>query len=199
MNIGAYVRVSGRAQDLGMQRLAIERAATARGDVVTEWRSEKRSGKVLARHELDQLRAGVRAGFIRRLYVYRLDRLTRSGIADTLQVAEELRGYGCQLVSVPDGFDLQGPAAEIILAVASWAAKIERLAINERISLNERISAARDRIEAEGGKWGRPSRMTEADRLKAESMRAGGRTVREIAVAMKVPKSTIARALKAAA
>jgi hypothetical protein len=35
--------------------------------------------------------------------------------------------------------------------------------------------------------------MNEADPAKAEAMRAGGRTVPEIAVAMKVPKSTIAR------
>src|SRR5256885_11211629 len=56
--------------------------------------------------------------------------------------------------SVADGFDLAGPAAEIILAVVSWAAKLERLAINER------IAAARERIEAEGGKWGRPDRKS---------------------------------------
>jgi hypothetical protein len=45
-----------------MQRLAIEPAATARGDVVTDWRSEKRSGKLLARPELDGLRFHVREG-----------------------------------------------------------------------------------------------------------------------------------------
>jgi DNA invertase Pin-like site-specific DNA recombinase len=192
MNVTAYARVSSKSQDLGMQRLAIERAATARGDTITDWRSEKRSGKLLARPELDRIRTDVRAGHVRKLYVYRLDRLTRSGIADTLQVIEELRANGCEVVSVADGFDLQGPAAEIILAVVAWAARMERLAINER------ISAARERIEAEGGKWGRPSRLTDADRVKVQSMHRTGRTIREIAVAMKVPKSTVARALKAA-
>src|SRR6267143_1662557 len=148
MRVAAYCRVSSKAQDFATQRSAIERAAYARGDLITDWRSEKRSGKLLARPELDRLRSDARAGLIRKLYVYRLDRLTRSGIADTLQVVEELRGHGCEVVSVADGLDLQGPAAEIILAVVAWAARMERLAINER------ISAARERVEAEGGKWG---------------------------------------------
>jgi DNA invertase Pin-like site-specific DNA recombinase len=192
MSIAAYLRVSSKAQDFATQRSAIERAAAARGDVITAWRSEKRSGKVLARPELDQLRADARAGLIRKLYVYRLDRLTRSGIADTLQVVEELRLHGVEVVSVADGFDLAGPAAEIILAVVSWAAKIERLAINER------IAAARERVEAEGRRWGRPSRFTDEARAKVVAMHREGRTIREIAVAVKVPKSTVARALKTA-
>jgi DNA invertase Pin-like site-specific DNA recombinase len=192
MNIFAYCRVSSKAQDFATQRSAIERAATARGDTITSWRSEKRSGRLLARPELDRLRADARAGFIRKLYVYRLDRLTRSGIADTLQVVEELRRHGCEVVSVADGFDLTGPAAEIILAVVSWAAKMERLAINER------IAAARERVEAEGGKWGRPSRFNDEDRAKVLAMHREGRSIRDIAIAVKVPKSTVARALKAA-
>jgi hypothetical protein len=52
------------------------------------------------------------------------------------------------VVSVTDGFDLNGPAAEIVLAVLSWAAKMERLVINER------IAAARERVEAEGRRTG---------------------------------------------
>src|SRR6266849_6224685 len=81
----AYVRVSSRSQDHAMQRHAVERAAAARGDEVRVWYSEKRSAKVLARPVLDRLRADVRAGKVSKLYVYRLDRLTRSGVRDTLE------------------------------------------------------------------------------------------------------------------
>src|SRR5436190_2138981 len=134
MTIAAYLRVSSRAQDAASQRSAIERAAAARGDAVSEWYSEKRSGRTLDRAELQRLRADVRAGRVRRLFVFRLDRLARSGIRDTFEVIEELRAAGCELVSVADGFDLTGPAAEIVLAVMARAAKMERLAINERIA-----------------------------------------------------------------
>jgi DNA invertase Pin-like site-specific DNA recombinase len=103
-------------------------------------------------------------------------------------VIEELRAHGCTLVSISDGFDLEGPAAEVVLAVMAWASKMERLAINER------ISAARERVEAEGGRWGRPSRVDDALRARIVAMRAKGRSLRNIAVALKIPLATVARA-----
>jgi DNA invertase Pin-like site-specific DNA recombinase len=184
-----YVRVSSRALDHATQVAAIERAAHARGDTIGHVYAEKRSGKTIARPELDRLRADARAGKIGRLYLFRLDRLTRSGIRDTFEVVEELRAHGCHIVTVADGFDLDGPAAEIVLAVMAWASKMERLAIGER------ISAARDRLEAEGRPWGRPRRMNDATIARAAVMRAEGRSVRQIAVALKIPRATITRAL----
>lgn len=185
----AYMRVSSRAQDLATQRVAVEKAAQARGDAIEVWFSEKKSGRTVARPELDRLRAEVRAGRVGKLYVYRLDRLTRSGIRDTFEVVEELRAHGVEVVSISDGFALDGPAAEVILAVIAWAAKMERLAVNER------ISAARERLEAEGRPWGRPPRLSKAECARVRALRDQGRSVRHIAVAMKVPRSTIARAL----
>jgi DNA invertase Pin-like site-specific DNA recombinase len=187
----AYVRVSSRAQDHATQVAAIERAAHARGDIIERQYAEKRSGKTIARPELDRLRRDARAGLVRRVYVFRLDRLTRSGIRDMFTVVEELRAHGCSLVTIADGFDLEGPAAEVVLAVLSWAAKVERQAINER------ISAARDRLEAEGRRWGRPRRMDDTTIVRAVAMRAQGRSVREIAVALKIPRATVTRALAA--
>src|SRR5579863_3411835 len=145
----------------------------------------------MAREELQRLLADARAGRLRgqRLYIFRLDRLTRTGIADTLTTLEDLRAHGVDVVSVADGFDLNGPHAEVIVAVMSWAAKMERLATAER------ISAARERIEAEGGRWGRPRRMTPTQVARAVAMRKEGRSVRAIAVALKVPRATVARAI----
>jgi len=187
----AYVRVSSRTQDHATQVAAIERAAHARGDTIAHVYAEKKSGKTIARPELDRLRVDARAGKVARLYLFRLDRLTRSGIRDTFEVVEELRAHGCHIVTTSDGFDLDGPAAEVVLAVMAWASKMERLAINER------ISAARDRLEAEGRRWGRPRRMDAATIARAVAMRAEGRSVRDIAVALKVPRATVTRALAA--
>jgi len=52
LHVAAYCRVSSKAQDFATQRSAMERAASARGDTITSWRSEKRRGKLLARPEL---------------------------------------------------------------------------------------------------------------------------------------------------
>src|SRR5262245_27860787 len=134
MDAAAYFRVSSKAQDHATQQHAVFRAADARGDAVIRTYAEKRSAKTTARPELKRLRADARAGLIRKLYVYRLDRLCRSGIRDMFEVVEELRAHGVELVTVADGFDVNGPAAEVILAVMAWAAKMERQAINERIA-----------------------------------------------------------------
>jgi DNA invertase Pin-like site-specific DNA recombinase len=191
MSAHAYVRVSSKAQDDATQRSAIERAAAARGDTIVSWYAEKKSAKTTARAELQRLRADARAGHVRRLYVFRVDRLARSGIRDTFEIVEELRGHGVEIVTIADGFSLDGPAADVVLAVMAWAAQAERLATSER------IAAARERIEAEGGRWGRPSRVDAPTLDRARAMQAEGRTVRAIAMALRVPRSTIARALRA--
>lgn len=187
----AYIRVSSRGQDVGLQRAAIEKAAAARGDNIGQWFSEKKSAKTIDRKELARLRVELRAGRLagRRLYVFRLDRLTRSGIRDTFELVEEIRANGCTLCTVADGFSLEGPAAEVILAVLAWASRMEFLARNER------VAAARDRMEAEGRAWGRPSRLSDTQRVRIVAMKKAGKTIRATAVALKIPRSTVARAL----
>jgi DNA invertase Pin-like site-specific DNA recombinase len=191
MNAHAYVRVSSASQSHAMQRDAIERAAKARGDRIARWHVDTWTGATSQRPGLTALRQLAREGGVPRLYVYRVDRLSRAGIRDTLEVVEELRACGVDLVTIADGFDLTGPASEVVLAVMAWAAKAERLAIGER------IAAARRRRQADGQSWGRPSRLARADLARIEGLRAKGRSVRQIAVALKVPKSTVGRALAA--
>jgi DNA invertase Pin-like site-specific DNA recombinase len=185
----AYIRISSKSQTLDMQRAAIERAARTRRDTITDWYSDKQSARTLSRPGLERLRQAAREGRVPRLYVYRLDRLARSGIRDTFEVIEELRGHHCDLVTVSDGFDLAGPAAEVVLAVMAWAAKMERLAINER------IAAARVRLEQQGRSWGRPPRLSSLERTRIAKLRGQGKTIREIAVAVSAPRATVARAL----
>jgi hypothetical protein len=76
--------------------------------------------------------------------VFRLDRLARSGIRDLLEVVDQLRGAGVDLVTVAHGFDLEGPASEVVLAVMVGSAQMERLATDEW------SAAARVRLETEG-------------------------------------------------
>jgi len=158
MNAAAYVRVSSRAQDHATQRAAIERVAGSRGDEIGTWYAEKKSARTIARAELARLREDAREGRVRRLYVFKLDQLARSGIRDTFEVVEELRAHGVQLVTISDGFDLDGPAAE-------------------------------------GRRWGRPPRLSAREVAAIVADRNAGRTVREIAQAREVPRSTIGRVL----
>jgi DNA invertase Pin-like site-specific DNA recombinase len=181
----AYVRVSSRSQSHASQVEAIKLAAHARGDEIAIWLSEKASAGKLDRPVLAKVRELARLGEIRKLYVFRLDRLTRTGIRDTLTVLEELRGAGCKVLSLADGFDLEGPAADVVIAVLAWAAQMEKLA------LGERIAAARAQVEAKGGAWGRPKRLTPADVERIRQRAKKGHSIRKIAIALKVPRSTV--------
>ena len=185
----AYIRVSSKSQDDAMQRHAIEKQAEARGDTIRHWYAEKRSAKTIDRKELARLRAEIRAGRVPALYVFRLDRLTRSGIRDTLEVVHEIREYGCVLRSCADGFSLEGPHSEIIIAVMAWAAQMERLAINER------IAAARERMEAKGLPWGRRPRLNDAETARLRTEHAKGRSIRTLARDFKITRSVVARAV----
>jgi len=188
----AYLRVSSRSQTIATQRDAIERAATARGERVVTWYSETESAKRLARPELERLRRDARGGRLGRLYVYRLDRLSRTGIRDTLALVHEFRAHGVELVSLGDGFDLAGPAADLVIAVMAWAAEMERLRIGER------ISDARKRVEGAGGHWGRPRAALPLGAVpRALALRSQGISMREVARRLGVPRNTLTRALAA--
>jgi DNA invertase Pin-like site-specific DNA recombinase len=195
----AYIRVSSKSQDHAMQRHAIEVAAAGRGDAIPagHWFAEKRRAKTMDRPELARLEAEVAARRVRRVYVFRLDRLTRSGIADTLDVVKRWRALSVHIVNLRDGFSVPGPGAdgseariaELILAILAWAAEMELL------TRRERIAARRDLAEERGEAWGRPCDLTPAGWSRVHALKAEGRTVRSIAMALKITRSKVQRAL----
>ena len=190
MTTAAYLRVSSRSQNASTQQEAIRVASHARGQTITRWYFEAQSGKTRDRPELKTVLEDARRGEITRLWVFRLDRLTRSGIRDALNLLEELVSSGCQVMSVADGFALDGPFADVVLAVIAWAAQMERLAIGDR------IAAARVRVEASGRTWGRPNRALSLEqRTRIKELAANEVPIRKIALTVHVPKSTIQRFL----
>ena len=190
MKAAAYVRVSSRQQSLEAQKSAILKAASARGDEITDWYGEKASAYIGERAELAALRAAVRRGEHRKVYVFRIDRLSRSGVLSTFTIANEFKVAGCALVTVADSFELDSVAGPIILAVLATCAQMEREAMADR------INAARERARAAGLDWGRP-RVLLDDTIRIAAKRvAGGESVRKAAVELGVSHRTLHRALK---
>lgn len=183
------MRVSTPEQSFELQRQAIELGARNRGDSALEWFAEKRSGRAWERPELDRLRGLVFAGGVRRLYVWKLDRFTRRGIADTLELVASIRKAGCELISITEPWDFTGPMGEIVLAVLGWSASIEA---SKHL---ERVQAARARLAAEGRPWGRPPRLDAELSAKIVALREQTPPVpfRKIAVALSVPLRTVVR------
>jgi hypothetical protein len=109
MTIAAYVRVSSKAQDHASQVDAITRRATP-----TVWYAEKASAKTTDRAELKRLLADVRAGLVREVWVFKLDRLARTGVADTFAIVSELRRAGVTLHAVADNLTIRPGADDIV-------------------------------------------------------------------------------------
>lgn len=185
-----YIRVSSPSQDYAYQRSAIEAAARERGERIDGWYADVASGGTMDRPQLGRLWAQLSTGGVRRVWVWRLDRLTRSGIADTLESVSHVRRCGAELVSVADQVALDnGPAAELVLAVLAWCAQMERLKIREN------QEAARARLERQGRGWGRP-RIPESMKDTCRALQSQGFSVREIARELKISKSWVHSALK---
>lgn len=189
----AYLRVSSRGQGWELQKDTIAKAAKTNGDEIVEWRSEKQSAKTMDRPVLKSILADAGNGILKRVYVFKLDRLTRTGVSDTFESVSKLRRGGCELIAIVDNIHVKvgedDTVTDVLLFAFSLAAKLERLARNER------IAAKREVMEAQGEKWGRPRRLTDEQIEKIVAMRDEGRTLRECAQAMSCPKSTIALAL----
>ncbi len=182
--IAAYIRVSSKAQDLDTQRDAITRACEARGLSVDVWYAEQVSTRKEL-PELRRLRKDAGAGRFSRLFVFRLDRLSRGTICEMLNLINEFKGYGCQVVSVGDALPLDSPFGEFIVAAIAMCAGMEREAIQNR------VASARARVEASGGSWGRPSVVDDAKAERITNMARKGYSVRKISRLVKVGSTTV--------
>jgi DNA invertase Pin-like site-specific DNA recombinase len=186
--LAAYLRVSTSGQDLTLQRDAITRVCKARGERVEVWISEK-TGGAGARDGLSRLLEQVRSAKVTKVYVWRLDRLSRGGILEVFNIVAEFRRVRCGLESVSEGFSLDHPASDLVLAVMASFAEMEREAIRAR------LAEARVKLEADGGAWGRPRAIDRPTLATIHRMQKRGDSVRTIAIALKIPRSTIANYL----
>lgn len=167
----AYLRVSTAQQNEALQREAIQRAVSARGETVELWFTEKRSGAKLDRPELERVRALARRGELAQLWVFRLDRLAR-GALYLATVVRELRDHGCRVVSVSEGIDTGGPWADGMMALLGMFGEMELEAIRER------TAAARKKAEAAGKRWGRPPAGSRDQRAYLRQLLDSGLTLR---------------------
>jgi hypothetical protein len=107
----AYVRVSSRGQDFAMQKSAIEAALPKGTEPV--WYSERLSARTNDRPELLRLVADLRMGGSTDLWVFKLDRLCRTGVGDTFRLISELRAAKVTLRAVADGLVIRPDREDI--------------------------------------------------------------------------------------
>lgn len=96
--IAAYIRVSSSQQNLRSQRVAIERYAEKHSFTVERWYEDKSSGTVTYnRKGLKQLRQDITGGKVKRLILFKLDRLSRR-MVDAIQLLDDWHARGCEIV-----------------------------------------------------------------------------------------------------
>ncbi|MCM1148469.1 MAG: recombinase family protein [Butyricicoccus sp.] len=93
------------------------------------------SGKNTKRPAFTELMQAVEAGQIKKVYVYRLDRFSRS-IADFSRLWEVFQKYGVEFLSVTENFDTSSPIGRAMLNIVLVFAQLERETTAERVKDN---------------------------------------------------------------
>ncbi len=187
-----YVRVSSGMQHEANQVPDVERLVAARGlDVVARY--EETASAAKKRPEYERMTADAKGGAFDVLVVWSLDRFGRSMVGNVNDVLA-LDAAGVQVVSCMEPWlDTRSPVRDLLLAIFSWVAEQERRRIIERTRAG--MARARTKGTASGKAIGRPRRLARPDVERIVALAAEGRSVRAIAVALKVPRETVRRAL----
>lgn len=179
-------------QDAENQLIELRRYAKAQGWSVVEY-VDYETGKHADRAQLEAMFLAASRREFDVVLVWALDRLSREGILGTLRHLERLKGYGVQFESFSEPqFRTTGPGgamfAELMIALAAWMAKQERLRISER------TKAGLERARRAGRVGGRRPKVF--DREKAERLRGQGMSWRAMGKTMGLAQSTIRDALR---
>ncbi len=180
MRIG-YARVSTRDQHPDAQADALHAAGCER--VFTD----KASGKLARRPELDEALRGLRAGD--QLVVTKLDRLGRS-LEHLIDLSHDLQGREVDLVVLDQGIDTSTAVGRMFFQILGSIAEFEHALMSERT--RDGLAAARARGRTGGQK---PKLGERQARLAREMYEAGELTVAQIAAEFGVTRPTIYRHL----
>jgi DNA invertase Pin-like site-specific DNA recombinase len=189
VNAAIYARVStkDKGQDTENQLAQLRRYGDSQNWTMREF-IDHETGKHSDRASFQQLFEAASRREINLVLVWSLDRFSREGVAETFLHIRKLLDYGVQFESLTEPhFRTTGPAGELMIAIAAWIAKQERVRISERTKAG--LAVAR----AKGKQLGRRWKVFPRDR--AEQMRKDGLSWRAIARELGVGQSTIRSAL----
>lgn len=93
------------------------------------------SGGNTNRPQFQAMMREIRAGKIRGVICYRLDRISRN-VADFAEIQKEFGEYGVDFISLRDNFDTTTPTGRAMMMMTSVFAQLERETIAERIRDN---------------------------------------------------------------
>lgn len=175
-----YARVSTDDQNLNLQLDALNAAG------VTHIFTDKLSGKTRKRPGLEDLLSQI--GPKDTLVVWRLDRIGRN-FRDLVDIADELRERGANLISLTEGIDTSSSIGEVIYRLMIVFADFERKVIVDRT--NAGLAAAK----ARGVKLGRPPKLSPRTAASLKRAVDGGLSKVEVAKIFRIGRTTVYRCL----
>lgn len=192
MTAAIYARVStkDKGQDTENQLLQLREYCGRQSWTIGEEYIDHESAKTGERAAFKRLFEDASRRRFDVVLVWALDRFTREGVLETFQYVQRLRESNIQFESYTEAhFRTTGPAGELMLAIAAWIAKQERLRISER------TKAGMERARLQGKHCGRPRRVFRRD--EAMRLHKSGHSLRAIAAELGVSFMTVRRALRA--
>ena len=152
MKAAIWTRVSTGEQNASNQLPAILSYAAGRGlEIVQTYTVQESAWRGAHQTALSQVYAQARAGMFSVLLVWSLDRLSREGVAATLEIVNRLAQHKVKVWSIQEAWtEVGGPLQELLLSIVAWVARQE----SERRS--ERTKAGLERARANGKVLGRP-------------------------------------------
>jgi DNA invertase Pin-like site-specific DNA recombinase len=187
-----YARVStkDKGQDTENQLAQLRRYAERQSWTIREF-IDHESGKHSDRAGFQRLFDSAARRQIDVVLVWALDRFSREGVAETFIHIRRLLDHGVQFESYSEPhFRTTGPAGELMIAIAAWIAKQERIRISERTKAG--LAVAR----AKGKRLGRPIKIVRRDQVR--EARAAGDSLRVIGRRFKISTGTVRKILAAA-
>lgn len=192
MRCAIYARVStkDKGQDTENQLVQLRRYAESQDWQVVEY-IDHDTAKHSARAQLQAMFAAASRREFGVVLVWALDRLSREGVAETFLHIRRLLSYGVEFESLTEAhFRTTGAAGELMIAIAAWIAKQERIRISDRTKAGLAVARSKGRV------GGRPAKVF--DRRLALAMRNENppRSWRAIAAELGVAQSSIRQALQ---
>ena len=147
LKIVIYLRVSTTKQDYNSQLQAVTEYCHRKGYKDLEYFSETASGAKTRRPVLTNLLNLAKKGSIKKVVVYKLDRLGRS-LPDLINTINQLTASGCDFISISDSIDTSddSPFARLQLGLLASIAEFERSLIRERVVSGLRAARVKGRI-----------------------------------------------------
>ena len=130
-----YARQSVEKQNSISIESQIEFCKKVAGQELQVYLDRGYSGKNTHRPDFQRLLGDIKDGKIEKLYVYRLDRFSRS-VADFGKLWEILRAHHVEFVSINENFDTSTPMGRAMLHIIMVFAQLERETTAERVKDN---------------------------------------------------------------